>query len=48
VGVESVARSLDAQQSICSIEQSCVRHAFKMHWNDSLSRYVMWNPSLRQ
>jgi hypothetical protein len=29
-------RALDGQQSICSIEHSCVRHAFRMHWNGSL------------
>ena len=36
--IESVARPLDAQQPICSIERSCGQRAFKMHWNDSLPR----------
>src|SRR5205807_10368639 len=44
----SLVTQLDAQPPICSIEQSCVRHAFTMHWDDSLWRYVMSNPSLRQ
>jgi hypothetical protein len=28
-------------------DRACVRHALKMHWNDSLLRYVMLSPSLR-
>jgi hypothetical protein len=45
---EVIERPLDVQQSICSNEQICGQHAFKMHWNDSLRRYWMLSPSLRQ